>query len=84
MRSALSTCEGYTWQGGGATLMERSAEGRRHRRKQQAMCARYMRYVEEEASLSLDAQVRASLRPLSALSPTAFARLRPPSPDDDL
>ena len=35
-----TSCEGYTWMGGGASYFERSSEARRHRRKQQAMCAR--------------------------------------------
>ena len=53
----MSVCEGYTWLGGGTSLTERLAEARRHRRKQQAMCGRHMRKVEEVASLSLESQI---------------------------
>ena len=55
--SDSTNTSGYTWPGGATTQVERLAEARRHRRKQQGMCGRHMRKVEEEASLSLDAQV---------------------------
>ena len=58
MREAAGTVrEGFAWDGGGTTQMERLAEGRRHRRKQQSMCAKYMRTVEDEAARSIEAQV---------------------------
>ena len=55
--AASAAHEGFLWEGGGATPTERMAEGRRHRRKQQAMCLRYMRTVEEEQARSIEAQV---------------------------
>lgn len=49
---------GYAWEGG-STAAERQAEGRRHRRRQSNLCLRHVRRMEEQAALSLEAQVHA-------------------------
>ena len=53
-----SSRPGYLWLGG-STQSERLLEARRHRRKQVAMCAAYVKNVEEAASASVASQVSA-------------------------